>query len=175
MTCQDYRKLNEGTIKNTYLLPLISELINQLKGAKYFTKLDIQWGYNNVRIKDRDQWKEAFKTKHGLFELTIMFFGMCNSPATFQAMMDDIVMNAPHFLSFSFLLLHIHRTLSLLCPLHSVVLRLPYASPFASWLLYLDMTHYDSFYESYLYLDLCTSNDSLYESSLYLAYDSYGL
>ena len=86
--CQDYWKLNEGTIKNAYPLPLISGLIDQLKGAKYFTKLDVQWGYNNVHIKDGDQWKAAFKTKHGLFELTVMFFGMCNSPATFQAMMD---------------------------------------------------------------------------------------
>ena len=61
--CQDYQKLNEGTIKNTYALPLISELMDQLKGAKYFTKLDVQWGYNNVCIKDGDQWKVAFKTK----------------------------------------------------------------------------------------------------------------
>ena len=88
--CQDYQKLNEGTIKNAYPLPHISELIDQLKGAKYFTKLDIWWGYNNVHIKDGEQWKVAFKTKHGLFEPTVMFFGMCNSPATFQAMMDDI-------------------------------------------------------------------------------------
>ena len=84
-------------------------------------------------------------------------------------------MNTPHFLSFSFPLLHIHRTPLLLCPFHSVILGLPYASPFALWLLYLDMTHYDSFYESYLFLDLWTSNDSFYESSLYLAYDSYRL
>ena len=76
-------------IKNSYPLPLISDLVNQL-GAKYFTKLDIPWGYNNVRIKDGDQWKAAFKTSQGLFEPTVMFFGMCNSPATFQAMMDDI-------------------------------------------------------------------------------------
>ena len=77
--CQDYQKL-KGTIKNTYSLPLISELIDQLKGAKYFTKLDIQWGYNNVHIKDGDQWKVAFKTKHGLFEPTIMFFSACATP-----------------------------------------------------------------------------------------------
>ena len=64
--------------------------MDQLKGAKYFTKLNIQWGYNNVRIKDGNQWKVAFKTSQGLFEPMVMFFGMCNSPATFQAMMDDI-------------------------------------------------------------------------------------
>ena len=88
--CQDYRQLNEGTVKNAYSLPLISELLDQLKGARYFTKLDVQWGYNNIRIKDGDQWKAAFKTSRGLFEPTVMFFGLYNSPATFQNMMDDI-------------------------------------------------------------------------------------
>ena len=66
------------------------ELLDKLKGAKWFTKLDVRWGYNNVWIWDGDQWKAAFKTNQGLFEPTVMFFGLCNSPATFQAMMDDI-------------------------------------------------------------------------------------
>jgi len=88
--CQDYRYLNEHTVKNAYPLPLISELLDKLKGAKRFTKLDVRWGYNNVRIRDGDQWKAAFKTNKGLFEPTVMFFGLCNLPATFQAMMDDI-------------------------------------------------------------------------------------
>ena len=87
--CQDYQYLNEWTIKNVYLLPLISELMDKIKDGKYFTKLDIRWGYNNIRIKG-DEWKAAFKTNWGLYEPTVMFFGMCNSPATFQAMMDDI-------------------------------------------------------------------------------------
>ena len=86
--CQDYRYLNEWTIKNAYPLPLISELTDKIKDAKYFMKLDVRWGYNNIRIRDGDQWKAAFKTNRGLFKLT--FFGMCNSPATFQSMMDDI-------------------------------------------------------------------------------------
>ena len=88
--CQDYRYLNDWTIKNAYPLPLISELTDKLAGAKYFTKLDVRWGYNNIRIKDGDQWKAAFKTNKNLFEPTVMFFGMCNSPATFQSMMDSI-------------------------------------------------------------------------------------
>ena len=88
--CQDYRYLNEHMIKNAYPLPLISELLDKLKGAQQFTTLDVQWGYNNVRIRDGDQWKAALKMNRGLFEPTVMFFGMCNSPATFQAMMDDI-------------------------------------------------------------------------------------
>ena len=88
--CQDYRELNEGTIKNAYPLPLVQDLVDQLKGAKIFSKLDLRSGYNNVRIKDGDQWKAAFTCKRGLFEPTVMFFGLCNSPATFQALMNDL-------------------------------------------------------------------------------------
>ena len=88
--CQDYRYLNEHTIKNAYPLPLITELLDKIKGARWFTKLDIRWGYNNVRIRDGDQWKAAFKTNKGLYEPSVMFFKLCNSPATFQAMMDNI-------------------------------------------------------------------------------------
>ena len=90
---QDYRYLNQWTVKNAHPLPLISDIMDKIKasGAKYFTKFDIQWGYNNVQIKDGDQWKAAFKTNIGLFEPTVMFFGLCNSPATFQAMMNDIL------------------------------------------------------------------------------------
>ena len=57
---QDYRALNTMTIKNKYPLPLISELINKLRGAKYFTKLDVRWEFNNVRMKEGDEWKAAF-------------------------------------------------------------------------------------------------------------------
>jgi len=87
---QDYRALNGITIKNRYPIPLISDLVNQLRGAKYFTKLDVRWGYNNVRIKKGDEWKGAFRTNRGLFEPLVMFFGLTNSPATFQTMMNDI-------------------------------------------------------------------------------------
>jgi hypothetical protein len=88
--CQDYRKLNEISIKDKTPLPLISEVIDQLKDAKYFNKLDIIWGYNNVRIREGDEWKAAFLTNRGLFEPTVMFFGMSNSPATFSRMMTTI-------------------------------------------------------------------------------------
>jgi len=57
---------------------------------KLFTKFDVRWGYNNVRIKKGDEWKAAFITNEGLYEPTVMFFGMTNSPATFQAMMNTI-------------------------------------------------------------------------------------
>ncbi|EEB90692.1 hypothetical protein MPER_11066 [Moniliophthora perniciosa FA553] len=87
---QDYRQLNTVTVKNRYPLPLIDELINQLTGAKYFTKLDVRWGFNNIRIKEGDEWKAAFRTNRGLFEPLVMYFGLTNSPATFQTMMNDI-------------------------------------------------------------------------------------
>ena len=83
--CQDYRYLNSHTTKNAYPLPLISELVNKLKGSKIFTKFDIRWGYNNILIRPEDRWKAAFSTLFGLYEPTVMFFGLCNSPATFQA------------------------------------------------------------------------------------------
>jgi len=87
---QDYRALNSMTVKNKYPLPLISELVSQLRGARYFTKLDVRWGFNNVRIKPGDEWKAAFRTNRGLFEPLVMFFGMTNSPATSQTMINDI-------------------------------------------------------------------------------------
>jgi len=87
---QDYCVLNTVTIKNRYPLPLISELVSQLCRARYFTKLDVCWGFNNVCIKSGNEWKAAFCTNCGLFEPLVMFFGMTNSPATFQTMMNDI-------------------------------------------------------------------------------------
>ena len=88
--CQYYRFLNEWTIKNAYLLPLISEIVDKLKVAKYFMKLDVWWSYNNIWIQEGNEWKAAFKIIQGLFEPTVMFFGMCNSPTTFQSMMNSI-------------------------------------------------------------------------------------
>jgi hypothetical protein len=85
---QDYRMLNDMAVKNKYPLLLISKLVNQLRGAKYFTKLDVRWGFNNVQIQEGDEWKAAFRTNQGLFELLVMFFGLTNSPATFQTMMN---------------------------------------------------------------------------------------
>ena len=88
---QDYRKLNKMMVKNQYPLPLIQELIDKLKGAKIFTKMDIRWGYNNVRMEEGDEWKAAFRTNRGLFEPTVMFFGLTNLPVTFQGMMNQIL------------------------------------------------------------------------------------
>jgi len=87
----DYRNLNDQMIKNNYPLLLITELINNMGSKKVFTKMDLRWGFNNVRIKEGDEWKGAFTMHIGSFELTVMFFGMTNSPATFQAMINEIL------------------------------------------------------------------------------------
>ncbi|KAG5726384.1 hypothetical protein E4T56_gene18932 [Termitomyces sp. T112] len=84
------KKKNGSLQLNCYPLPLISELNNNLRGTQYFTKLNVQWGYNNVRIQKGDKWKVAFWTNQGLFKLLIMFFGLTNSPATFQTMINNI-------------------------------------------------------------------------------------
>ena len=88
--CQDYRYLNEWTIKNLYPLPRISDLLNKLKGKSLFSAMDVRGAYNNVHIAKGHEWKAAFITSHSLFKLTVMFFGLCNSPTTFQHMMDHI-------------------------------------------------------------------------------------
>jgi hypothetical protein len=90
---QDYRKLNDITIKNRYPLPLAADIINQLQNAKIFTKFDVRWGYHNVRIRRGDEWKAAFVTNQGLFEPKVMFFGLTNLPATFQSLMNSIFAN----------------------------------------------------------------------------------
>lgn len=87
---QDYRKLNAVMIKNHYLLLLASDIINRLTKAKVFTKFNIRWGYNNIWIKEADQWKAAFITNCRSFELCAMYFGLSNSPATFQMLMNTI-------------------------------------------------------------------------------------
>ena len=87
---QDYRRINDYTICNQYPLPLIMNLITDLQGTHIYTKLDIRWGYNNVRIKEGDEHKAAFKTRYGLYEPMVMFFSLTNSLATFQTMMNHI-------------------------------------------------------------------------------------
>ena len=87
---QDYQKINAITIRNQYPLPLIVDLIRDLSNAHIYTKLDVRWGYNNVHIREGDKKKAAFKTRYGLFEPTVMYFGLTNSPATFQTMMNYI-------------------------------------------------------------------------------------
>ena len=88
---QDYWYLNKWMIKNNYPLSLILDVLENIGMKKLFTKMDLRWGYNNVRIKEGDEWKAVFTMLEGLFEPTVMFFGLTNSPATFQAMMNELL------------------------------------------------------------------------------------
>jgi len=87
---QDYWHINQWMIKNRYPLPLIADILDGVGKKKVFIKLDLRWGYNNVRIKEGDEWKAVFTTHIGVYEPTVMYFGLTNSPATFQAMMNDL-------------------------------------------------------------------------------------
>ena len=77
-------------IKDKTPLSLIGEVINKLKEARYFNKLNLIWRYNNIQIKEEDKWKATFLTNKGLFEPQVIYFGLCNSLGTFQRMMNSI-------------------------------------------------------------------------------------
>lgn len=87
----DYHMLNRWTIRDTYPLPLIGNILDHLQGKTLFTKFNIRWGYNNIQIKEEDQWKAAFKTPFGLYEPMVMYFGLTNSPSTFCRAMKKML------------------------------------------------------------------------------------
>jgi len=89
--CVDYRRLNEITVKNRYTLPLIHEMQDRIKGAKWFTKLDLRDGYYRIRIKEGDEWKTAFGSRLGHYEYLVMPFGLTNAPASYQSLINNIL------------------------------------------------------------------------------------
>ena len=88
---QDYRYLNEWTIKNSYPLPLITDIVENICTKKVFTKMDLGWGYNNVWIREGNEWNAVFMIPEGSFKPIVMFFSLTNLPATFQTMMNEIL------------------------------------------------------------------------------------
>jgi hypothetical protein len=87
---QDYRKINKWTVQDIYPIPRIEQILESLHGKELFMVFDMRMGYNNVLIKEEDQWKAAFKMPYGLYQPKVMFFSLTNLPATFQRTMDCV-------------------------------------------------------------------------------------
>jgi hypothetical protein len=90
--CVDYRSLNEVTIKNKYLLPQIEDLFDQMKGVSVFLKIDLRSGYHQLKIQELDIPKTTFRTRYGLYEYTLMSFGLMNAHAYFMYLMNKLFM-----------------------------------------------------------------------------------
>jgi hypothetical protein len=90
--CVDYRTLNDVTVKNKYPLPRIEDLIDQMRGARVFSKIDLRPRYHQMKIRPSDIPKTAFSTRYGLYEFTVMSFGLTNAPAYFMDLKNKVCM-----------------------------------------------------------------------------------
>ena len=99
--CIDYQAFNKISVKNIYPLPWIDELIDSLKGSKFFMKLDLKSGYHQIPIESTNVWKTDFKTKKGLFKCLVTPFSLTNAPTTFMRYMDDLLDHSLKYMSLS--------------------------------------------------------------------------
>ena len=95
----DYRRLNDITIRDSYPLPRINQIMDQVRNSKFFSKFDMKSGYNQLRIKAGDEWKTAFVTPHGTYQLNVMTFGFMNTPLVFQRFVDDLLYRRPELVN----------------------------------------------------------------------------